>query len=120
MRMGRWSEFRVVMVDHSRSVTISGVTIERSGDEGFPEEGSLVGESELSSTRLDAVRESRMVCPRAAARVSLVCENQAGLWALKSPRMRVSSWRHRRESSDGVKPGGHEEAGGMYMLYMLR
>ena len=116
MKMGRWSEFRVVIVDHSRSVTISGVTIERSGDEGFPEEGSLVGESELSSTRLDAVRESRMVCPRAAARVSLVCENQAGLWALKSPRMMESSWGLRRASRSGVKLGGQEVMGGMYIL----
>ena len=79
MIMGRWSEFRVVMVDHSRSGTISGVAIVRSGDEGLPEEGSRVGVSELSRTKLEEVRESRILCPRAAARVSPVCENQAEL-----------------------------------------
>ena len=100
------------MVDHSRSVTISGVTIVRSGDEGFPEEGSLVGESELSKTRLEAVSESRMICPRAAARESLVCENQAGLWALKSPRMMESSRGLRRVSRSGVKLGEQEVMGG--------
>ena len=107
------------MVDHSKSGTISGVTIVRSGDEGFPEAGSLVGESELSRTKLEEVRESRIFCPRAAARVSLVCENQAGLWALKSPKIMESSWGLRRASRSGVKLGGQEEMGGMYMLYML-
>ena len=86
----------------------------------MPCEGSLVGVSVLRVRRLEELRRSLIMCPRASARPSLVCEYHAGLWALKSPRMRVSSWGHRRESSDGVKPGGHEEAGGMYMLYMLR
>ena len=90
------------MVDHSRSETISGVTIVRSGDEGLPEEGSLVGESELRRTKLEEMRESRMLCPRAAARASLVCENQAELWALKSPKMMESSWGLRRASRSGV------------------
>ena len=116
MRMGRWSELRVVMVDHSRSGTISGVTIVRSGDEGLPKEGSLVGESELRRTRLKEMRESWMSCPRAAARVSLVCENQAGLWALKSPKIMESSWGLRRASRSGLKLGGQEDIGGMYIL----
>ena len=52
----------MVRVVHSRSANISGVDMERSGEEGFPKEGSLVGESELSRTRSEAERESRMSC----------------------------------------------------------
>ena len=63
--------------------------------------------------KLEGVRRLLMRSPRASARLSLVCENHAGLWALKSPRMRVSSWGDRRESREGVKPGGQEETGGM-------
>ena len=111
-RMGRWSELRVVRVVHSRSVAIAGVEMDKSGEEGLPEEGSRVGESELSRTRSEEVKESRMSRPRAAARESLVCEYHAGLWALKSPKMRVSSWGVRSPSREGVKLGGQDEVGG--------
>ena len=105
---------------HSRSVAIAGVDMDRSGEEGLPKEGSRVGESELSRTRSEEVKESRMSRPRAAARESLVCEYHAGLWALKSPKMRVSSWGVRSPSREGVKLGGQDDMGGMYMLMMLR
>ena len=59
-RMGRWSEFRVVRVHHSMSVAIRGVAMERSGEVGDWEVGSLVGVSLLRSTRLEGRRESRM------------------------------------------------------------
>ena len=117
--MGRWSELSVVSVVHSKSVAISGVVMERSGEVAAPCEGSLVGVSELRMTRPAGISESRISSPRAAARVSLVCENHAGLWALKSPRMRVSSRGERRSSREGEKSGGHEEVGGMYMLKIL-
>ena len=111
--MGRWSELRVVAVVQLKSMAISGVAMVRSGEEGVPWEGSRVGLSVLRITRSELLMVSRMSSPRASARLSLVCENHAGLWALKSPRMRVSSWGDRRESREGVKPGGQEEWGGM-------
>ena len=89
-------------VVHSRSVAISGVDMERSGDVGFPWEGSRVGESVLRMTRFAGSRALTISSPRVAARASLVCENHAGLWALKSPRMRVSSCGVKRPSSEGV------------------
>ena len=73
----------------------------------------------LSRTRSEGIRASRTSSPRAAARVSLVCEYHAGLWALKSPRTRLSSWRVRRSSREGEKLGGQDEVGGIYILYML-
>jgi len=99
--MGRWSEFRVARVVHSRSDTIVLVAMERSGEVGCPEEGSRVGESPLRRTREAAVRASKMSHPRVAARESLVCEYHAGLWALKSPKMRVSPWGVKSPSSEG-------------------
>ena len=60
IRMGRWSEFRVVSVDHPRSVAISGVAMDRSGDEGVPKEGSRVGESSLRITKLEGASKFRM------------------------------------------------------------
>ena len=60
MRMGRWSELRVVRVDHSKSMANSGVDMERSGEVGLPKLGRRVGESELRETRLVIPRRSRM------------------------------------------------------------
>ena len=60
-----------------------------------------------------------MSLPRAAARVSVVWEYHAGLWALKSPRMRLSPRGMKSRSSFGRKLGGQDEMGGMYMLKML-
>ena len=86
----------MVTVVHSKSVAISGVDMDRSGEVAFPLEGRRVGVSRLRRTRLAGVRESRISSPRAAAPELVVSENQAGLWALKSPRKRVSSWGSRR------------------------
>ena len=58
--IGRWSEFKVVKVFHSKSVAIAEVAIERSGEEGLPWEGSLVGESVLRSTRFEDESKSLM------------------------------------------------------------
>ena len=58
----------MVSVANVKSVDISGEAIERSGEEGVPFEGSLVGVSVLSVTRLDEVRRSLMMSPRTSAR----------------------------------------------------
>ena len=113
MRIGKWSEFSVVRVFHSRSVAIAGVAMDRSGEEGFPWEGSLVGESVLSRTRLELRSASWMSLPRAAARESPVWEYPAGLWALKSPRIMLSPRGVKSKSSVGVKLEGHDDIGGM-------
>ena len=47
-------------------------------------------------------------------------ECQEGWWALKSPRMRESSWVSKRESRSGWKSGGQEVEGRMYMLWIVR
>ena len=86
-------------VAQSRSVAIEGVTMVRSGEEGLPREESRVGESSLKRTKSEAVRASRMSAPRPAARGSTVWEYQAGLCALKSPKMRESSGGVRSPSS---------------------
>ena len=77
--MGRWSEFRVVRVDHSVSMAICGEAMERSGEVGLPWEGSRVGVSRLRSWRSLSIRESNKELPLSAARASLVWENHAGL-----------------------------------------
>ena len=76
----------MVSVYHSESIAMCGVAMERSGEE------ELVGVSVLSKDRSESVSKSNRWEPRAAPLVSLVNEYQAGLWALKSPRMRESSW----------------------------
>ena len=68
MSIGRWSELRVLRVVKSKSGAISGVAIARSGDEGVPCDGSLVGVSMFRVTRLEGLRRSRMRSPRASAR----------------------------------------------------
>ena len=52
--------------------------------------GSLVGESSLRRQRLLSLRASSTASPRFRAAWSRVIEFQAGLWALKSPRIRES------------------------------
>ena len=88
-------------MDHSRSAAIDGVAMDRSGEVGLPWEGSRVGESKFRRTRSVAISESSIKSPRAAARESLVCEYHAGLWALKSPRMRLSPWGVSKSSREG-------------------
>ena len=92
MIMGRWSELPVVEGDQSESIAMWGVAMERSGEEGFPEVGRRVCISELRRTRSASNSASWMASPLLAAEESVVEENQEGWWALKSPRMRVSSW----------------------------
>ena len=90
--MGRWSELPVVMGDHSESIAMCGVAMVRSGEEGLPVLGRRVGWSILRSTSSESMRASWMETPLFAAEESDVEEYQVGWWALKSPRMRVSSW----------------------------
>ena len=92
----------MVKVDHSESMAMCGVEMERSGEVELESEGSRVGESVLRRTKSESVRASCMISPRPAALVSLVCEYQAGWWALKSPRMRVSSWVWKSRVKEGV------------------
>ena len=69
----------------------------------------------LRITRLLLSTAATTVSPRAAARSQLVLENQASLWALRSPRTSVSASEESREaseSSERVCPG-QLEAGGM-------
>ena len=83
--MGRWSELRVVMVCQVREGARWAEQRDRSGEEGCPKEGSLVGESSLRRQRLLLFRASTTASPRLAAVWSSVRECQAGWWALKSP-----------------------------------
>ena len=116
MRIGRWSELRVVRVYHSESIAMCGVDKEMSGEEELV---GLVGVSVLSKVRSESVSKSSRWEPRAAPLASLVDEYQAGLWALKSPKIRLSSGGVRSRSREGVKSGGQEEVGGMYILKIL-
>ena len=89
----------VVEGDQSESNAMFGEAMERSGEEGFPEEGRRVCMSELRRTRSASISESWMASPLLAAEESEVEEYQEGWWALKSPRMRVSPWVWKRGSS---------------------
>jgi len=80
----------------------------RSGEVGCPKEGSLVGVSWLRRQRGLALMASATASPRAAAVRSPVRENQAGLWALKSPRIKESFWRLKILLKFGVYWGGQE------------
>ena len=72
IRMGRWSELRVVRGVQVKSSAMWGVAMERSGEEGLPRGGSLVGWSRLSSTKSESKSASWIRVPLAAARPSLV------------------------------------------------
>lgn len=78
MRIGRWSERRVVMVCQEREVARWAEQRERSGEEGCPNDGSRVGESSLRRQRLLLLRASTTASPRVAAVMSRVMEYQAG------------------------------------------
>lgn len=82
---------------------------ERSGEVGWPLEGSRVGESSLRRHRLLSLRASSKASPRFIAVWSRVMEFQAGLWALKSPtRIESLGWSKRRLKL-GEYWGGQEE-----------
>ena len=72
--MGTCSEIRVVMVRHSKSIPIIGMKMEMSCEVGLTEMGIRDGESKLRRITLEEVSESRMSCPPAVVRTSLVCE----------------------------------------------
>ena len=85
----------------------------RSGEEGFPDFGRRVGRSVLRRERLLSSMDSAKAEPLPAAAESRVVECQAGLWALKSPMMMVGDVGSRRRERSGLKPGGHEDTGGI-------
>ena len=64
MSMGRWSELRVVDVDHSEDRAREAGAKETSGEVGRPEEGSLVGVSSLRMTKLEEDISSESNSPR--------------------------------------------------------
>ena len=82
IRMGRWSELRVVMVCQEREGARWAEQRERSGEEGWPKEGTWVGESSMRRQRLLLFKASTTASPRLAAVLSRVRECQAGWWAL--------------------------------------
>jgi len=91
IRIGRWSEFRVCSVCQVASIVRWAVAMEMSGDEHGPLLGTRVGWSWLRILRLLEFSESVSRVPLAVAWSSSVWENQALLWALKSPTIRISS-----------------------------
>jgi hypothetical protein len=113
MCIGRWSELSVVYVRQSSIGAMCAEHKERSGDVLGPLEGVLVGVFSLRRHRLLPFKASISSSPRAAAAWSDVEENQAGLWALKSPVIKVSFVTSKSLGKLGEKPGGQEEGGGM-------
>ena len=63
----------------------------RSGEEFGPFLGTRVGQSSLRRPKELSLSDSKIESPLAAALESPVDENHAELWALKSPRIRMSS-----------------------------
>ena len=63
----------------------------RSGDEGRPLQGILVGLSSLRTVSVELSRASTAFAPRIAAAASVVEEYQSSSWALKSPIIRMSA-----------------------------
>ena len=72
MIIGRWSEFRVVSVDHSEFIAMKGVAIVRLGEEGLPWDGRRVGELVLRRRSSESVSASWIMSLRYAAAVSEV------------------------------------------------
>ena len=112
-RMGRWSEFRVVIGCQLEFRPMCALVMVRSGEEGGPLEGILVGQSWLMTIRVELARASTILVPLSAAAASEVEEYQRSSWALKSPMTRVSSVELKRESKSGRYPDGQEEDGGI-------
>ena len=109
IRMGRWSERRVVRVAQERSIAMLAWQMDRSGDEGWPCEGRRVGESSLRRHSPLPFRASAIASPRFKADWSRVMEFQEEWCALKSPTMMESSGRLKRVSKSGEYVGGQEE-----------
>ena len=83
----------------------------RSGEEGWPDLGTRVGWLVLRRERLLSSMELAKAEP--LPELSWIGENQEGLWALKSPIMRVGVEWSRRVEMSGLKLAGQEEGGGM-------
>ena len=66
MRIGRWSELRVVEVDQEKEGERWAEEMETSGEEEGPEEGRRVGESELRVTKWEELMEEEIESPRAS------------------------------------------------------
>ena len=73
----------------------------KSGDEVGPVLGTRVGESSFRRTSVLLFNVSRIDSPLAAALGAPVCENHAGLWALKSPMIKISSCVEKRSRKFG-------------------
>ena len=89
--IGRWSEFKVVLVSQLESMPKWELVIVISGEDGSPLEGTLVGLSWFITINWLVSRALLMLAPRVAALSSRVEENQRSSCALKSPIMRTSS-----------------------------
>ena len=74
--MGRWSEDRVVMVDHLASRTRWSRTRVRSGEVGFPPVGRRVGKSSFRRQKVLSRIWSLNMAPLEAAPAEDVDENQ--------------------------------------------
>ena len=87
--------------------------IVRSGDEQGPVLGTRVGESSFNRARVLSFSVLRMDSPLAAARGAPVQENHAGLWALKSPIIKMSSCVEKRLRKFGSYWAGQELSDGI-------
>ena len=110
--IGRWSEFNRWWTCQSTAVARWAEIKEMSGEEGTG--SGWVGTGPLRTTSELQSMVAAIVSPRAAARSQLVLENQASLWALRSPSTNVSASvesKGDRVSSERVWPG-QLDAGG--------
>ena len=62
---------------------------------------------------VESLNDSRASARRGLIGSSLVEENQAAFWALKSPMTMVGSWGSNRRERSGRKWEGQDEGGGM-------
>ena len=86
MTIGRWSELKLVLVSQEVYGRRERLAMEKSGDEGCPFVGSLVGLSSFITPKPEFPILSANKLPL----VSLSCEYHRASWALKSPNMRAS------------------------------
>ncbi len=107
MRIGRWSEPRVVFVNQVDEVIREADANETSGELGAALLGSLVGESQLRMPKFELLMEFSSFVPL----LSVELENHDEWCALKSPSTResvvVNRW-----SRQGLYPAEQELVGG--------
>ena len=109
IRMGRWSDLRVVRVVQEKSIARWAEQRDRSGEVGCPLGGRRVGESSLRRHSPLPFRASASASPRIMADWSRVMEFQEGWCALKSPTIKELSGVLKRRSKSGEWVGEHEE-----------